>query len=63
MPISSSSKACRGETVFVGAAGVVEVTTMVGPAQESSIGYHILAHYFHKAIHEWKDYAIFCVFS
>jgi hypothetical protein len=36
MPISSSSKACRGDTVFFGAA-VVEVAIMGGPAQFRSL--------------------------
>ncbi len=63
MPINSSSKACRGDTGFFGAALVVGVATMVGPAQAIQSGYHILAHYFHMAIQEWKDCAIFCVFS
>jgi hypothetical protein len=40
MPISSSSKACRGDTGCFGAADVVEVAIMGGPARFISISMH-----------------------
>ncbi|HEU4845506.1 MAG TPA: hypothetical protein VFT05_14670 [Burkholderiaceae bacterium] len=50
MPINSSNKACRGDTVFFGATEVVEVAIICSPADgltgaAASAGLNILPHY------------------
>jgi hypothetical protein len=60
MPISSSSKACRGDTVFFGAA----LWKLQSWADLLSFDLYpdIFTHHFHKAIPRNQEYAIFRVF-
>jgi hypothetical protein len=62
MPISSSSKACRGDTVFFGVADVVEVAIMGGPAEfyfSIPAFSHIIST---KQYHETKNMQFFAYF-